>query len=663
MLNPWTRTIMVVGGLFLQALAAAQITVDHLLDEMTDLTRLTRMPDPDYLTRQFSSYDRASLSPSRDWFANSDAGHYLREEKKDGHTEYVMMEADGPGVVVRIWSANPGGTLRIYLDHQETPVIQENMKKLLGGEVPAFPEPLSGVRALGYNLYFPIPFARHCKITSDGGGAYYHVGYRAYADGTAVKSLTTDGLTRLADKIRATADKLAAPRKVGAVPEGSAKTVFDLTLAPATIQLIAEPSGSAMIRELTARLSAEDLDQAARQVVLYMDFDGRRTVECPLGDFFGTAPGLNPYESLPLGITSGSNPEMWCHWPMPFANRAKITVRNFGAQPVRLTGSLAFTPCEWDKERSLYFHAKWRIERHLPASPRSDWTHLATSGSGRFVGGALHIQNDNRHWWGEGDEKIYLGEEIFPSTFGTGTEDYYGYAWCCTDLFTHAYHNQTCSGRPDYYGDISLNRFHILDDMPYKLLFRFDMENWHHRPYASTTRAAVSYWYTQAGSDFFAPLTAEDLHFTRMPPYEIYRVPGVIEGESMELLNKPAGEIRRQIVDKPWSNEGQLWWDAKAPGDKLVLGFEAAEAGSRQVRIRLTRYPDYAQVRMSVNGQAATCGVLDLYAPTVELTEDMDLGRFELTKGQNTLEIEIVGANPHAAKNYVFGLDYLRIES
>ena len=33
-------------------------------------------------------------------------------------------------------------------------------------------------------------------------------------------------------------------------------------------------------------------------------------------------------------------------------------------------------------------------------------------------------------WWGEGDEKVFVDGEKFPSHFGTGTEDYYGYAWC-----------------------------------------------------------------------------------------------------------------------------------------------------------------------------------------------------------------------------------------
>ena len=47
----------------------------------------------------------------------------------------------------------------------------------------------------------------------------------------------------------------------------------------------------------------------------------------------------------------------------------------------------------------------------------------------------LHLINYHRGWWGEGDEKIYVDGEDFPSHFGTGTEDYYGYAWCRPEEF------------------------------------------------------------------------------------------------------------------------------------------------------------------------------------------------------------------------------------
>ena len=63
-----------------------------------------------------------------------------------------MMDAEGPGAVVRIWSANPAGTLRVYLDHAVEPVLEVPMTEVLGGTFPGLPKPLAGERSRGWNL-------------------------------------------------------------------------------------------------------------------------------------------------------------------------------------------------------------------------------------------------------------------------------------------------------------------------------------------------------------------------------------------------------------------------------------------------------------------------------------------------------------------------------
>src|SRR5262249_22630013 len=109
----------------------------------------------------------------------------------DGKTrqEWVMADMDGPGAIVRVWSANPAGTLRVYLDNTEKPAIETSMADLLGGKWKVAP-PLSQECSKGWNLYLPIPYARHCKITSDAHEFYYQVNYRTYAAGTPVESLS-----------------------------------------------------------------------------------------------------------------------------------------------------------------------------------------------------------------------------------------------------------------------------------------------------------------------------------------------------------------------------------------------------------------------------------------------------------------------------------------
>ncbi len=198
-------------------LPAAEISMSSLLDDMTNLTKMAEFPDPPFIAKQFSSYDRASTTPAdpKTWFANNDCGNYLRVEDRNGHKEYVMADMPGPGAITRIWSPNPGGTLRIYLDGNEKPALEYAMADLLGGKHPLLPPPIAVDLSMGWNLYFPIPYAKSCKVTCDRGGQYYHVGYRTYPKGTEVKTFTDEQLeTTLRKGLSWVANNLNCPEIV-----------------------------------------------------------------------------------------------------------------------------------------------------------------------------------------------------------------------------------------------------------------------------------------------------------------------------------------------------------------------------------------------------------------------------------------------------------------
>jgi hypothetical protein len=95
---------------------------------------------------------------------------------------------------------------------------------------------------------------------------------------------------------------------------------------------------------------------------------------------------------------------MWCHWYMPFAKSAGIEVKNLTDQKVKIEGAVSTVAYAWS-ERSLHFHAKWRIEREIPARPFSDWQHLQANGAGRLWGGHLNVVNNVTRWWGEATRK------------------------------------------------------------------------------------------------------------------------------------------------------------------------------------------------------------------------------------------------------------------
>ena len=629
--------------------AGGAIDVGTMLSDMTDLGQLSRLPTPRFTTRQFSSYDRASKSPAENWFANDDHGQFIRQETVNGRTEWVMMEADGPGAIVRIWSANPKGTVRIYLDRSPAPVVETPLQTLLSGKFEGLAPPLACETSRGFNLYFPIPYARHCKVTCDQRDIYYHVNYRTYPAATTVQTFAADQIAAHRGLIERTRSALSAAAVRRELPAAE-------TIASGETRELGRWSGPGAIDDIALKIeSSADLEQATRSLVLTMRFDGALTVESPVGDFFGSGPGVNRFDSLPCGV-DGDN-VMWCRWKMPYAREATISLSNRGKAPAAVRRSIRAASEPWD-ERAMHFHARWRGEFDVATRPMRDWNFVEARGDGVFVGVVFSLDNPVKDWWGEGDEKIYVDGERFPSHFGTGTEDYFGYAWSSPRRFTHAYHNQTRCDGPVTYGRTSINRWHILDRIGFEKDFRFDMEIWHWKE-CRMNLAATAFWYARPGAaDGFKPIADADVALRPMPAWTNPKVAGAIEGETMRIVAAP-GTAAPQEWDGQ-SDGKQLWWRGGKTGDEMKLEFEAPAAGRYAVAGRFIRARDYGVIQLSINGARAG-EAIDFYQPQVTPSAEMPLGEFELKQGTNTLTARIIGANARAVPDHMFGLDYLRL--
>ena len=108
-----------------------------------------------------------------------------------------------------------------------------------------------------------------------------------------------------------------------------------------------------------------------------------------------------------------------------------------------------------------------------------DFNYVTVEGSGNYVGDTLQITTtDSKFWWGEGDEKIYVDGEAFPSQFGTGTEDYYGYAWGGRhpETFNQAFVTQPEGGANRGIGTTVNGRVRALDTIPFNTSLKLDME-------------------------------------------------------------------------------------------------------------------------------------------------------------------------------------------
>ena len=97
-----------------------RVTLETLLEEMTDREAITYFPEPAYTIKQFSSYDRKSVSPEKNgWFANQDFTQFIREDTIQGRREFVLFDSEGPGGIVRFWMTfgGKGASAGIFLKY------------------------------------------------------------------------------------------------------------------------------------------------------------------------------------------------------------------------------------------------------------------------------------------------------------------------------------------------------------------------------------------------------------------------------------------------------------------------------------------------------------------------------------------------------------------
>ncbi|QDS98427.1 glycoside hydrolase family 172 protein [Adhaeretor mobilis] len=494
------------------------VSFDSMLREMTNRDEVARFPQHNFRLKQDSSYNRAStvLEPPRDkpkgWFTNHDYNssdkdkNFIRIEENGGRKEWVLMEDDGPGAIVRSWmpwrgqnKSTSSSIIRIYLDGEVEPVIEGNEFELFQGEG-IVPFPLAHKSLRSAVSFLPIPYAKGCRVTVSERPFFYQFTYREYDEGTSVQTFRMEYLQTNSSLVQETCSALLAPKDASSSNEQKLAGTLDCG-QEMSVDL---PEGAAAIRGLSVRLGSYEDPSVTRTVVLKMEFDGKPTVWCPLGDFFGSGIGLNPFQGWYRTVAEDGT--MSSRWVMPYRESGAISIVNLGAEPVDFELNAAVGAWDWD-DRSMYFHAAWRGQYPVPTRPFSDWNYVTLKGRGVYVGDTLTIMNPVEKWWGEGDEKIFVDGESFPSIFGTGTEDYYAYSWGgrSTDFYEHPFHAQTrctvynklnrkTTDERNTQGFSTETRTRALDTMPFEKSLQLDMEVWSGTD-CNMGYAVGAYWY------------------------------------------------------------------------------------------------------------------------------------------------------------------------
>ncbi len=247
-----------------------------------------------------------------------------------------------------------------------------------------------------------------------------------------------------------------------------------------------------------------------RDVVLRIYWDGQDSpsVECPIGDFFCCSwnERQNIY-AIPVNVNPSGG--MNCYLPMPFRKNVRITVENDSPNDLTHFFYTVNYTLESVEDDALYFHALWN--RSNPLEYKTD--HLIVDGiqgRGQYIGTFMSWQQNNAGWWGEGEVKMFLdGDKEFPTICGTGTEDYFGGAWCFRkdddtppeDYSAPFMGFQQVTGKSGDVGTrMTMYRFHIHDPIYFKSDFKATMQaiGWRSEfrflPLQDDI-ASVAYWY------------------------------------------------------------------------------------------------------------------------------------------------------------------------
>lgn len=173
-------------------------------------------------------------------------------------------------------------------------------------------------------------------------------------------------------------------------------------------------------------------DEVLQGLHLRISFDGQRTVDVPVGEFFGVGLGERPARTLLFTVDPVDG--YHARWPMPFARSAEVSLHNAADVSVGV-GQLQV---DWRPdqrwERALgpdghagHFHAEHRAG---PTEPGQDWEMAALDGHGRVVGLTQTFRGrEPGRTYLEGDERIFVDGARSPQLHGTGTEDLYLAGW------------------------------------------------------------------------------------------------------------------------------------------------------------------------------------------------------------------------------------------
>lgn len=435
-------------------------------------------------------------------------------------------------------------------------------------------------------------------------------------------------------------------------------------IAPGETLTLADINGPGVIRHIWFTVNAQDLFYPRSLVLrMYWDDSAMPAVESPLGDFFAVGHGLRTEVDSQLVAVTSEGRAYNCYWPMPFRQRARITVTN---DSPRYQVPKFYYYVDYDSAAALppdvlYFHAQYRQEWPADAG---DYLVCETHGRGHYVGTVLSVQLRTEGWFGEGDDRFYIDGDQEPSLHGTGSEDYFCDAWGFRE-FMRPYYGVTLMEGFDFGDRLTVYRWHERDPIRFQKSLRFVMEH-KGSAYDGDGKSvgghaerpdyfsSVAFWYQEGQAKSFA----------RVPPLDERLVPHTgIELEASVADARSDQPSTRITTQKGGihSSGAQLLVQPEEDGAVVTIPFIVQEDLKGAGRLVLTTSLSSGVWRAYLDGRIIPkLRHTDLYGEYYTPT-DFSTGYVELAKGKHELRFECLGKRAASRARHL-GVDVFKVE-
>ena len=456
---------------------------------------LDRLPGPkNWKVKEVSSFDRSGGN-------DDDRGGQAMEGGG-----FILADLNGPGVVTRLWTKNPTGTLYIFVDDVEHPIITTTFKDFFQGGLelwtPGFNlmgPPFVGEGAGGYYSYIPIPFEKRCRIavSTQEPALAYQVTYAELPKDTPIQSFD---LSLSEDDRQFFRRWKHSWTKFGMRwPDDDEKVRKSRhNYWPNTDSAAVSLVGPGTIKEIELKLESADPEILAG-TWLSVRFDGQKEpgVLAPIGTFFGAA-GRDTGDHATV-VVGRIGERMWCRFPMPFHKTAEVRFIN----KTKEVADIAYwvTWQKGAKKDDEYFFAQHNAATTVAGKP-----YLAASiaGQGHYVGTTLGTKNTDSLTFLEGDDTYLIDGAAADAFHGTGTDDYFDGGWYFAGGKASAPTRAVSFKKGEAPMGFMAFRSHLTEPVPFTQSFVFELEHGPHNDRPGAAYESVAYWY-QSSVDAAAP--------------------------------------------------------------------------------------------------------------------------------------------------------------